>query len=51
MEKFFEEEPFTEEEINGAIKTALAQRDLMPVICGANDSTYGAKVLLDTMVI
>ena len=50
MEKFFEEEPFTEEEINGAIKTALAQRDLMPVICGANDSTYGAKVLLDTMV-
>ncbi|MBR0382872.1 MAG: elongation factor G [Eubacterium sp.] len=50
MEKFFEEEPFTEEEINGAIKSALAQRDLMPVICGANDSTYGAKVLLDTMV-
>ncbi len=50
MEKFFAEEPFTAEEINDAIVTSVAQRDLMPVICGAISSTYGAKVLLDAMV-
>ncbi|MBQ6392236.1 MAG: elongation factor G [Eubacterium sp.] len=50
MEKFFAEEPFTPEEINEAIVTAVAQRDLMPVICGTINSTYGAKVLLDAMV-
>ncbi len=50
MEKFFAEEPFTAEEINEAIVTAVAQRDLMPVICGTINSTYGAKVLLDAMV-
>ena len=50
MEKFFAEEPFTAEEINDAIVTSVAQRDLMPVICGAISSTYGAKVLLNAMV-
>ena len=50
MEKFFAEEPFTPEEINEAIVTAVSQRDLMPVICGAINSTYGAKVLLEAMV-
>ena len=37
MEKFFAEEPFTEEEIKTAIVSSIAKRDLMPVICGAID--------------
>ena len=49
MEKFFEEEPFTEEEIRDAIITAVAQGDLVPVICGENSSTYGAQTLLAAM--
>ena len=50
MEKFFEEEPFTEEEIQTAVTSAVASRDLMPVICGSNNSEYGAKVLLNNLV-
>ena len=50
MEKFFAEEPFTEEEIKNAIVTSVASRDLMPVICGAISTDYGAKVLLNDMV-
>ncbi len=49
MEKFFEEEPFTEEEISTAIVTAVAQGDLVPVICGEISSNYGAKTLIAAM--
>ena len=31
MEKFFAEEPFTEEEIKTAIVSSIAKRDLMPI--------------------
>ena len=50
MEKFFAEEPFTPEEIKEAIVTAVAQGDLMPVICGTINSSFGAEVLLKGMV-
>ncbi len=45
MEKFFAEEPFTEEEIKTAIVSSIAKRDLMPVICGAINTDYGANIL------
>ena len=50
MEKFFAEEPFTEEEIKNAIIGSVARRDLMPVICGAINTDYGANILLNDMV-
>ena len=50
MEKFFEEEPFTEEEISQAIVESVASRDLMPVICGVLGTDFSAKVLLEAMV-
>ena len=50
MEKFFAEEPFTEEEIKTAIVSSIAKRDLMPVICGAINTDYGANILLHDMV-
>ena len=50
MEKFFEEEPFTEEEISQAIVDSVAARDLMPVICGMISTDFSAKVLLHAMV-
>ena len=50
MEKFFAEEPFTPEEIKGAIVASVANRDLMPVICGAINTDYGANILLHDMV-
>ena len=50
MEKFFEEEPFTDEEINNAIVSAVSTRDLVPVICGTYDNPYSAEVLLHAMV-
>ena len=50
MEKFFAEEPFTEDEIKNAIVGSVAKRDLMPVICGAINTDYGANILLNDMV-
>ncbi len=50
MDKFFAEEPFTQEEIKTAIVSSVASRDLMPVICGAINTDYGANVLLNDMI-
>lgn len=50
MEKFFAEEPFTPDEIKDAIISSVANRDLMPVICGAINTDYGANILLHDMV-
>ena len=50
MEKFFAEEPFTDEEIKDAIIGSIAKRDLMPVVCGALNTDYGANILLNDMV-
>ena len=50
MEKFFEEEPFTEEELNGAIVNAVAAGDLIPVFSGVVDADYCAKKLLEAIV-
>ncbi len=50
MEKFFMEEPFTEDEIKTAIVNSVASRDLMPVVCGAISTDYGARILLNDMV-
>ncbi|MDO4975964.1 MAG: elongation factor G [Eubacteriales bacterium] len=50
MEKYFEGEAFTEEEIKEAIVSSVANRDLMPVICGAIATDYSANVLLHDMV-
>ncbi len=50
MDKFFAEEPFTQEEIKTAIVSSVASRDLMPVVCGAINTDYGANILLNDMV-
>ena len=50
MEKYFNDEPFTEDEIKNAIVTSIAKRDLMPVVCGAISTDYGARILLNDMV-
>lgn len=50
MEKYFEGEEFTEEEINAAVVGGVSTRDIMPVICGVYDSAFCAKTVLDACV-
>ena len=48
MEKFFMEEPFTEEELLKGIKDGIRQRSVTPVFCGCAMNGLGA--LLDNLV-
>jgi len=47
MEKYFEGEAFTQEEIRKGIKAAIRNRDLIPVIIGSAEKTMGMDVLLN----
>lgn len=49
MEKFFVEEPFTEEEIKKGIKSAIASCDLFPILVGSVTADEGVDVLLNTI--
>ena len=50
MEKFFMEEPFTEEELLKGIKDGIRQRSVTPVFCGCAMNGLGTAVLLDNLV-
>ena len=47
MEKYFADEPLTEEEIVRGMKVAFAQRRFVPVLCGAALKGIGLAPLLD----
>jgi len=50
MEKFFAEEPFTEEEFVNGIKAGVAACSLAPVICGSAINGAGTLSALNTFV-
>lgn len=50
MEKFFMEEPFTPEELQSGIRTAIRERALFPVFCGCAVNGLGTLNLLDNLV-
>ena len=50
MEKFFAEEPFTEEEILTGVKAGIRERAITPVFCGCAMSGLGTTVLLNNLV-
>jgi elongation factor G len=50
MEKFFEEEPFTVDEIHEGIRTGIETGTVTPVFCGAAASQIGIRVLLNSII-
>lgn len=49
MDKFFNEEEFTPDEIATALKTGVSQGDIIPVLCGSANTLCGISFLLDTV--
>jgi len=49
MEKFFEEEPFTEEEIMSALQKGISSGDIVPVLCGSAVNGMGVGVLMSSI--
>lgn len=50
LEKFFAEEPFTDEEIIKGIKNGIASGDISPVFVGSATSNYAVKSFSDKLV-
>ena len=50
LEKFFMEEPFTEEEIAGALKKGVASCEMVPVLFGNVIKNVGVAQLLDALI-
>ena len=50
LEKFFNDEELTEEEIYKGLNEGINQGLVAPVLCGAVNLHYGTKVLMDTIV-
>ena len=50
MEKFFEGEDFTQEELVKGIHDGIASGAITPVVCCANDTLSGVDMLLDAVV-
>ena len=50
MEKFFMEEPFTEEELLKGVKAGLQQRSLTPVFCGCSMNGLGTINLIENII-
>lgn len=46
MEKFFEGEPFTREEVSIALRNNVIDRSVIPVLIGSPVNSYGAQALL-----
>lgn len=46
MDKFFEGEAFTQEEVSQALRTSVHDRSIIPVLIGAPVNSYGAQALL-----
>ena len=47
MEKYLEEEPLSEEEINRALRIGTLEGKIVPVLCGSGIMNYGIQPLLD----
>ncbi len=50
MEKYFEGEAFTTDEIYGALGAGIAGADICPVFCGSGYTGLGTLILLDAIV-
>ena len=50
MEKFFMEEPFTEEELLQGIKAGMLQRSVCPVFCGCAMTGLGTLNLIENII-
>jgi elongation factor G len=50
MEKYFEGEAFTEEEIFGGLKKGIKEASLVPVLCGSGYLGVGTENLLDAII-
>ena len=50
LEKFFMEEPFTEEEVAGALKVGVGKCEMVPVLFGNVLKNVGVNALLDAMI-
>lgn len=50
MDKFFNEEEFTQEELVKGIHDGVANGTITPVVCCANDTLSGVDMLLDAIV-
>lgn len=46
MDKFFEGEPFTQEEVSQALRASVHDRSIIPVLIGSPVNSYGAQALL-----
>jgi len=50
MEKFFNEEDFTVEEMENGIRTGLAEHSVTPVLCGSAMYNIGIRVLMNSLI-
>lgn len=50
MEKYFDEETLSDEEILRGLKSRIAQGDLVPVLCGSATMTIGMQPLMQTII-
>lgn len=50
MNKYFEGEEFTAEEIHRGLKYGTGRRDIVPVLCGSAVKNKGTRLLLDAMM-
>jgi elongation factor G len=49
MEKYFNEEPFTLEEIQNALHKGILDGDIVPVLCGSALNNTGIQVLMNSI--
>ena len=50
LEKFFNDEELTEEEIYDGLQVGIANHSIAPVMCGSATLGYGVKLLMNTIV-
>jgi len=50
MEKYFEGEEITEEELTNAIRYGVLEGDIVPILCGSAVNNVGIKTLMDEIV-
>ena len=50
IEKFFNDEELTEEEIYDGLQVGIANHSIAPVMCGSATLGYGVKLLMNTIV-
>ncbi len=50
MEKYFEEESLTKEEVLKGLKARIARRDLIPVLCGSAAMNVGVVALIKSII-